>query len=94
MMLTKHFTDSCRKVISCTGDSVVVEPEGGPRAVFRRPLTILQISDGIIRVLIHFTKTQRLKGNENKRLKMHVWCVCYREREGGLSTKLCYMKYK
>lgn len=36
----------------------MVEPEGGPRAVFRRPLTILQVSDGIIRVLIHFTKTQ------------------------------------
>lgn len=57
-MLTKHLTDSCRKVISCAGDNVVVESEGGPRAVLRRPLTILQISDGIISALIHFTKTQ------------------------------------
>lgn len=36
----------------------MVEPDGGPKAVFRRPLTILQVSDGIIRVLIHFTKRQ------------------------------------
>lgn len=56
MMLTKHFTDSYRKAISWAGDKDVVEPEGGPKAVFRRPLTILQASDGIIRVLIHFTK--------------------------------------
>lgn len=55
-MLTKHFTDSYRKVISWAGDKVVVEPGVGPIAVFKRPLTILQISDGIIRVLIHFTK--------------------------------------
>ena len=59
-MLTKHLTDSCRKVISCIGDKLVVEPEGGPRAVFRRPLTTLKTSDGIIRVLIHFTKTREL----------------------------------
>lgn len=56
MIATKHLTDSSRNVISCTGDSVVVEPEGAPKAVFKRPLTILQISDGIKIVLIHFTK--------------------------------------
>ncbi|KAL1300820.1 hypothetical protein AAHE18_18G208800 [Arachis hypogaea] len=45
VMLTKHFTDSCRKVISCVGDKAVVEPVDGHNAVLRRPLTILQISD-------------------------------------------------
>lgn len=41
----------------------MVEPEGGPRAVFKRPLTTLKTSDGIIRVLIHFTKTQHELSN-------------------------------
>lgn len=59
-MLTKQFTDSCRKVISWAADKVVVEAGGGPRAVLRRPLTILQISEGIIRVLIHFYKVQHV----------------------------------
>lgn len=44
----------------------MVEPEGGPRAVFRRPLTTLKTSDGIIRVLIHFTITQCQKVNNEK----------------------------
>lgn len=44
----------------------MVEPEGGPRAVFRRPLTTLKKSDGIIRVLIHFTITQCQKVNNEK----------------------------
>lgn len=48
-ILTKHLTDSTRKVRSLTGDKSVVEPDGGPRAVFKRPLTVLQTSDGIIR---------------------------------------------
>lgn len=46
-IVTKHFTDSNRNVKSCTGVNVVVEPGGGPRAVFRRPFTVLQTSDGI-----------------------------------------------
>lgn len=60
-MLTKHFTDSSRNVKSWMGDKVVVEPGGGPSAVFRRPLTVLQISDGIKRVLIHVIKQNAKK---------------------------------
>lgn len=33
--------------MSWMGDKVVVEPAGGPKAVFRRPLTVLQASEGI-----------------------------------------------
>ena len=41
---------------------MVVEPGGGPRAVFRRPLTVLQISDGIKKVLIQLTHNAKKKG--------------------------------
>lgn len=59
-ILTRHFTDSTRKVRSLTGGKFVAEPGGGPRAVFKRPLTVLQISDGIMRAQIDL-ETVRLQ---------------------------------
>lgn len=56
MIEVKHFTDSTRNVISWAADNVVEDPGGTPEAVFRRPLTTLQISDSINKALIHFIK--------------------------------------
>ena len=63
----------------------MVEPEGGPRAVFRRPLTTLKTSDGIIRVLIHFT-TQRQKVNNEKLRTVKIIDFC--------TTNEFYLRYK
>lgn len=78
----------------------MVEPEGGPRAVFKRPLTILQVSDGIIRGLIHFTKTHAERGIRMKRMSIFVdhdycafisvyLCVWGREREREQRSDAC-----
>jgi hypothetical protein len=58
-MVARHLTDSIRNVWSWAGVNVVVAPGGTPRAVFRRPLTVLQISAGIRSALIYGGKKER-----------------------------------
>ena len=57
-MVARHLTDSIRNVWSWAGVNVVVAPGGTPRAVFRRPLTVLQISAGIRSALIYDGKRE------------------------------------
>jgi hypothetical protein len=57
-MVARHLTDSIRNVWSWAGVNVVVAPGGTPRAVFKRPLTVLQISAGIRSALIYDGKRE------------------------------------
>ena len=71
------------------GDKVVVEPGGGPSAVFRRPLTVLQISDGIKRVLIHVIKQNAKKKWQWKRSKITNYAFKIPERDTKENPMLC-----
>jgi hypothetical protein len=57
-MVARHLTDSIRNVWSWAGVNVVVTPGVTPRAVFSRPLTVLQISAGIRSALIYDGKRE------------------------------------